>query len=155
MAISVKVTVSGDDLTEIPQRIRSIVAPRFMEVSTDFLQSRMITYAPIKSGALVDSITTQRWGNQYGYFASVGPTVPYGPYVSLGTAPHDIYPVNARALHWLSGIAPTVGLGGDVFAMHVRHPGTKPNPYMDKAEGDYEESINELWGVAWEEEFKR
>ena len=147
MSIDVKVTVSGTELREIPERIRSIVAPRFMEVSTDFLQSRMVTYAPIRKGDLVNSITTKRWGNQYGYFAEVGPTVPYAMYVSLGTAPHDIYPVNAHALHWVAG--------GDHFAMHVRHPGTKPNPYITKARMDYQESLDELWGIAWEEEFKR
>jgi hypothetical protein len=148
VAINVRVDVSGDDLKEIPQRIRSIVAPRFMEVSTDFLQSRMITYAPYKSGELVGSITTKRWGNQYGYFAQVGPTAPHTPFVVLGTAPHDIYPVNARVLHWLSS-------GGDIFATHVRHPGTRPNPFMDRTQADYEESVDDLWGVAWEEEFRK
>jgi hypothetical protein len=48
--------------------------------------------------------------------------VPYAPFVIHGTAPHDIYPKAARALHW--GPA-----GGGTFAMHVHHPGTKPNPF--------------------------
>lgn len=44
--------------------------------------------------------------------------VPYAGFVLEGTSPHPIYPKNVRALHW-----------DDVFAMHVNHPGTKPNPF--------------------------
>jgi hypothetical protein len=147
LAIDVKVSVSGDELREIPKRLRDIVTPRFMEVSTEFLQSRMLTYMPVKTGEMMMSLTTRRWGNQYGYWASVGPTAPYSLLVSLGTAPHDIYPVNARALHW-------TGPGGEVFARHVKHPGTQPNLFMEKARLDYQEELDNLWLIAWEEEFK-
>lgn len=47
--------------------------------------------------------------------------VPYAPFVIEGTSPHPIYPVNVRALHW-----------DDVFAAHVNHPGTKPNPFPER-----------------------
>jgi len=150
MAISVEVSVGGDELKEIPKRIRNIVTPRFMEVSTEFLQSRMLTYMPVKTGEMMNSLTTRRWGNQYGYFAEVGPTATYTPYVVMGTLPHDIYPVNARVLHWVD---PSTGM--DVFAGKARHPGTKPNPFVSKARADYQEELDELWSIAWEEEFKR
>src|ERR1019366_5088580 len=39
-----------------------------------------------------------------------------------GTSPHSIDPVTASVLHW-------VGADGDVFARHVDHPGTAPNPF--------------------------
>lgn len=48
--------------------------------------------------------------------------VDYAPYVIEGTAPHPIYPRNARALHF-----------DDVFALHVNHPGTKPEPFPERA----------------------
>lgn len=48
--------------------------------------------------------------------------VPYAPFVIEGTAPHPIYPKNVRALHW-----------DDVFALHVQHPGTKPDPFPQHA----------------------
>ena len=48
--------------------------------------------------------------------------VPYAGFVIEGTSPHPIYPVNVRALHWDS-----------VFAAHVDHPGTKPNPFPERA----------------------
>jgi hypothetical protein len=48
--------------------------------------------------------------------------VPYAGFVIEGTQPHPIYPVNVRALHW-----------DDVFAAHVNHPGTKPDPFPQRA----------------------
>lgn len=55
----------------------------------------------------------------------------YGPHpLSLwiihGTRPHRIVPVRARALHF------TVN-GEEVFARWVSHPGTKPNPFHQRA----------------------
>ena len=47
----------------------------------------------------------------------------YGGWVRDGTEPHDIRPVNAKALRWF-------GPGGrPIFAMLVHHPGGKANPY--------------------------
>jgi hypothetical protein len=51
---------------------------------------------------------------------------PYAGFVIDGTAAHDIAPRAARALHWQDGHA-------DVFARLVHHPGTKPNPFPDRA----------------------
>jgi hypothetical protein len=48
--------------------------------------------------------------------------VPYAGFVIAGTSPHPIYPVNVRALHWDA-----------VFAAHVNHPGTKPDPFPQRA----------------------
>lgn len=48
--------------------------------------------------------------------------VPYAGFVIEGTSPHPIYPKNVRALHW-----------DDVFALHVNHPGTQPNPFPQRA----------------------
>lgn len=46
--------------------------------------------------------------------------------VEMGTDAHSIDPVNAKALRFTSG-------GGVVFAGHVDHPGTKPNPFVERA----------------------
>ena len=44
-----------------------------------------------------------------------------------GTKPHIITPKKARVLHW-------VNEGGqDIFAMRVRHPGTKATPHITPA----------------------
>jgi len=46
----------------------------------------------------------------------------YGHFVREGTMPHDIFPKKAKALRFEIG-------GKVIFAAHVKHPGTKPNPY--------------------------
>jgi hypothetical protein len=47
---------------------------------------------------------------------------PYAGFVIAGTSPHPIYPKNVKALHW-----------DDVFALHVNHPGTQPDPFPQRA----------------------
>jgi hypothetical protein len=56
-------------------------------------------------------------------------TAPYLPYVLGGTRPHVIAARNAKALRWI----PNRGHGSPVFAKSVRHPGTKPNDFPEKA----------------------
>ena len=46
----------------------------------------------------------------------------YGYWVREGTPPHDIYPKTAKALRFEMD-------GQIIFAKHVRHPGSKANPY--------------------------
>lgn len=54
---------------------------------------------------------------------SVDRTAPYGRMLELGTAAHEIVPTRAKALRFM--------MGGDlIFAMRVRHPGTRPMPFM-------------------------
>lgn len=46
----------------------------------------------------------------------------YGRFVREGTRAHTIRPVRAKALRFIMG-------GQEVFAVSVKHPGTKANPY--------------------------
>jgi hypothetical protein len=62
---------------------------------------------------------------------------PYASYLFEGTAPHEIRPVRASALHFFAG-------GTEVWTQHVDHPGTLANPrlldalddQLEKAQGD-------------------
>lgn len=95
---------------------------------------------PWRTGNLLQSFRFRSTPSQARWY----PTARYAPFVEFGTAPHDIYPVNARVLAWPSG-----GTGGryvtaksgrqyyrsgsggtTIFAAHVHHPGTKPRPFM-------------------------
>lgn len=53
----------------------------------------------------------------------VGPE-PLSTWITKGTAPHPIDPVNAQALFWPGAMYPV---------KHVDHPGTAPNPFIDDA----------------------
>ena len=58
-------------------------------------------------------------------------TVPYAGYVLGGTKAHPIAARNAKALRWLDNR----GHGPVRFARSVQHPGTKANPFPEKALG--------------------
>ncbi len=73
-------------------------------------------------GTLRDSMV---WEDQE-QTLTVGSRDPRGPiaaYVTRGTAPHPIDPVNATFLHFIGSD------GTEVFTRHVDHPGTAPNPF--------------------------
>jgi hypothetical protein len=57
---------------------------------------------------------------------TVGSDVYYAPFVNDGTRPHEIRPRRAQALRFVIG-------GRVVFAKVVHHPGTRPNPFLDRA----------------------
>lgn len=59
-------------------------------------------------------------------FATIqaGTNVEYAPDVEYGTGPHEIRPVNAKALFWRGAAHPV---------KVVHHPGTAPRPYMRPA----------------------
>lgn len=79
--------------------------------------------APKKSGTLANSIQVQALGRDT---VKVVATAPYSGDVEFGTSPHVIVPKTGRVLVFQVG-------GRTVYARKVRHPGTKPEPYMRPA----------------------
>ena len=75
--------------------------------------------------------------------ASIQVLAPYAFFVVNGTAPHEIRPVNAYCLVF----EPTGG--GLVFTQLVRHPGTKPNPFLQKAAEDTRCKVEEVFADLW------
>lgn len=80
--------------------------------------------APRDTGALAASITVKRVGPSSW---TVVANSPYAMAVHQGTRPHEIRPKNGRVLKF-----PSRG-GRIVYAPKVNHPGTKPNPFLEKA----------------------
>ena len=74
--------------------------------------------------------------------ASIQALAPYAMYVVEGTAPHEIRPVNASVLAFQIG-------GRVVFTPLVRHPGTKPNPFMEKAAEDARSKAEAVFADLW------
>ena len=67
----------------------------------------------------------------------INSNVKYRWWVNDGTKPHEIRPVNAQALHFKVG-------GDEVFCKVVHHPGTKANPYIQRAVALTEKRIPEF-----------
>ena len=81
--------------------------------------------APIDTGHLRRSIgppaVVTTWGSVR---ATVGARAVYAAHVEFGTRAHVIRPRRAKLLRFFSRS------GGVVFAKRVRHPGTRPRPYL-------------------------
>lgn len=74
--------------------------------------------------------------------ASIQALAAHAVYVVRGTAPHEIRPVNASVLAFQVG-------GKMVFTPLVRHPGTKPNPFMQRAVEDARSKVDEVFAELW------
>ena len=89
-------------------------------------------------GTLADSMV---WEDRDGDTLTVGskdPRGPIGAYVTRGTSWHPIDPVNGEFLHFFVG-------GDEVFARHVDHPGTQPNPFHIAAWENQRDQVHQLF----------
>ena len=78
--------------------------------------------APVDTGRLRSSIVT----TLKPFVGTITPTVKYAEAVHEGTKPRVIVPTKRRALRFKKG-------GRLIFTRKVNHPGTKKNPFMDRA----------------------
>lgn len=81
--------------------------------------------AGVRTGNLRRSMTTERKRVRNGLEGRVGSPVKYAQLHHEGTRAHVIVPRKAKALRFMVG-------GRVVFASRVRHPGTRPNPYLTR-----------------------
>lgn len=117
-------------VTQLSQRLEK--SRQYAPMVTDFwlhkvvapaLVKEMKSRAPFRSGRLREAI---RAINEPGK-TRVGPFgVEYNQFVVEGTKPHRINPKNGKLLRFKVG-------GVTVYSKGVKHPGTKPNPYMQDA----------------------
>ena len=94
---------------------------------------------PFRTGFLLQSFggrvngLTAIWGPDVTYKTS------YSRFVEFGTAPHEIFPKDKKALYWPGAAHPV---------RSVHHPGTKANDYMGRIVQASQEQINETFGTA-------
>ncbi|MCJ7423557.1 HK97 gp10 family phage protein [Candidatus Bathyarchaeota archaeon] len=139
--ITVSLRRSGLDIRVLGGKVGKEMRAKLVQMLTDHAYELMSQKAPVRTGALRASITKTVSATK----GSVEPTVPYAVYVSEGTRPHEIRPVNASCLAFNT-------LGGFVFTRLVRHPGTRPNPYIAEAFAIVEQEVEDVWNQIWSEE---
>lgn len=110
---------------------------RLMDESGSTIQELIRQNAPVRTGALRDSITIERVSTDT---VLVGPTVPYAPFVEFGVVAHEIVPVKAQALRFQID-------GETVFAKRVLHPGFEGRHFIKQSS---EEAIPRLRDLAFE-----
>lgn len=125
------VHVSFDEVEDVPRRWRSTVADigracgDAVEAAVRVGEQTAKQEAPIRSGALRASIhgdVVTR--NAAGAVGKVSALAGHAAAVHDGSKPHEI---RGNPLAFEAG-------GAQVFTRRVQHPGTKPNPYMDRTE---------------------
>lgn len=98
-----------------------------LDASARRVLNRAKVLAPVDTGRLRASIRIEsRRTFTFRTVYTIGSDVHYAPYVNDGTRPHKIRPRTKKALKFQVG-------GRTVFAAVVNHPGTKPNPFLDRA----------------------
>ena len=95
--------------------------------------------APVKTGNLQGATSIDNLSDYEKRIYVDEGIAPYAIYVIKGTRPHDIYPVNAKALYWP---------GADHPVKVVHHPGTEANDYfstgVENARPEIDSAINEF-----------
>jgi hypothetical protein len=135
-----QVTIQGaDQLVAKLKQAPSIAAPilqRAMSASQAIL-AKYTTKAtvPWRTGFLTQSFRAEMSPAMLRWF----PTASYAPFVEFGTRPHTILPTSKQALYWP---------GADHPVRSVNHPGTKPNPFMERIVAASQADINAQFGTA-------
>lgn len=136
--ISVEVSQRGLELSIVANKLSSEVRQKLIGKLADIAWASAFYGAPWKTGKLAGSIVKDVGEGE----ATIQALAPYAVFVVKGTAPHEIRPMNASVLAFETG-------GGMVFTRLVRHPGTRPNPFMQRAtdatRDKVEETFTELW----------
>lgn len=130
---------SGLDVTLVAAKLPAKMRHWLVDRVGGFAFWEMNVRAPYKTGKLRRSIKKRVSGLE----VRITPTAPYSIFVEEGTRPHEIVPVNAKALRF------TVGYGQVVFAKRVSHPGTAPQPFVQETADATRAKIPQLWADLW------
>lgn len=134
--IEVDVSTRGLEFDEVAETLDKELRQMLVERLADLAYAEAFYGAPWKTGKLARSIVKEI--DEDGE-ASIKALAPHAVYVIKGTAPHEIRPVNASVLAFKAA-------GGDmVFTRLVRHPGTRPNPFLQRAVDKARENVEEIF----------
>ena len=140
--IEVEVSTSGLDFEAVADILDSETKQLLVERLAEVAYHEAFYGAPWRTGNLARSIVMEI--DEKGE-AKIQALAPYAKFVVEGTRPHKIYPARAAVLAFKTAA------GDLVFTRLVRHPGTKPNPFMQRALDKAREQINEVWAELFED----
>jgi len=139
--IEVDVSTRGLEFDEVAEILGKDLKRKLVERLAEVAYTEAFYGAPWKTGKLARSIVAEVEDGE----AKIKALAPHAVYVIEGTAPHEIRPVNASCLAFKAA-------GGDmVFTKLVRHPGTKPNPFLERAVEKAREQVEGLFDELFEE----
>ena len=100
----------------IPEELKNLVNTAAFAVDREVKEASPVITGNLQGATSIDNLSDY----EKRIFVDEG-IAPYAIYVIKGTRPHDIYPVNAKALYWP---------GADHPVKVVHHPGTEANDYF-------------------------
>ena len=140
--IEVTVSTRGLDFEEAARTLDEETRQKLVERLAEVAYYEAFYTAPWKTGKLARSIIIDY--DEKGE-AKIQALAPYAKFVVEGTRPHKIHPVSANVLVFKAK-------SGDlVFTKLVRHPGTKPNPFLQRAVDKAREQIDDIWAELFED----
>ena len=140
--IEVDVSTRGLEFDEVAKSLDKDLRRLLVERLAEVAYSEAFYGAPWKTGKLARSIVKEVDDDGE---AKIMALAPYAVHVIKGTAPHEIRPVRASVLAFKARS------GDMVFTRLVRHPGTKPNPFLQRAVDKAREKVEEIFDELFEE----
>jgi HK97 gp10 family phage protein len=140
--IEVDVSTRGLEFDEVAEILDKDLKRKLVERLAEVAYTEAFYGAPWRTGKLARSIVKEV--DEDGV-ASIKALAPYAIHVIKGTAPHEIRPINASCLAFKAA-------GGEmVFTRLVRHPGTKPNPFLERAVEKARDQVESLFAELFTE----
>ena len=134
-SVEVEVSTRGLDFEETAKRLDPQLRGLLIERLAEVAYFEAFYGAPWRDGNLARSIVKEVEAES----AVIRVLAKYGIYVVAGTAPHEIRPVGASCLAFRAKS------GAMVFTRLVRHPGTKPHPFLEVAAEKTREQVDEVF----------
>jgi hypothetical protein len=126
--MTIRVTASGAESRPFRRYSWAETSRNWAALVGPVVEEALKREAPIAPGGgrLRDSIRYERRAGEGSLQLVYTANTPYAGFVLSGTRPHQIRPRRARALRFEQG-------GETRFARLVNHPGTRPNPFPERA----------------------
>ena len=135
---SVEVSTRGLQFNSVLDKLSKELKQKLVERLADVAWASAFYGAPWRTGRLAGSVVKEVGDGE----ADIQALAPYAVFVEFGTAPHEIRPVNASVLAFEAG-------GKMVFTPLVRHPGSKANPFMERAAEDTRSKAESVFADLW------
>ena len=132
--IEFRVSTSGLEFDEVAKKLSGELQEKLVDRLVDAAFALAFWGAPVKTGYLASTIYKDK--------GKVGVGASYAAAVEYGTAPYDIRSINGSFLAFEVA-------GKMIFTPLVHHPGTRANPFMqralDEALGKVDSVFADLW----------
>ena len=136
--IEFQFSTNGLEFDAVAQKLSGPLKQKLLGRLIDIAFAAAVWGAPVLTGYLARTVYKDVGFGE----AKVGAAASYAEAVEKGTRPHEIRPINGKVLAFKVA-------GKMIFTPIVHHPGTRANPFLeravDEASGKVESVFADLW----------